>query len=122
MSRNRTCVRLMKYSLSPARYARRVISTSANSIGSLRSALSKTHRDFGQAERLARLVAGEDHVFEFAATRRLLARRFAQHPAKRVDEIRFARAVRPDDRRDAAAELERRRLGERLESERFDAS
>ncbi len=40
MSRNRTGERLMKYSLSPVRYVRRVISTSENEIGNRPSELS----------------------------------------------------------------------------------
>ena len=73
-------------------------------------------RHLGHAERLARVVAGEDDVFHLLraqAARRLLA----EHPADRVDEVGLAGAVGADDRRGAVDEIERRRFGERLEAE-----
>ena len=82
-------------------------------------AVVERQRDFGHAERLARVVAGEDDVFHLLraqAARRLLA----EHPADRIDEIRFARTVRADDRGGAVDEIERRRFGERLEAEDFE--
>src|SRR5579884_3480193 len=76
-------------------------------------------RDFGHPERLARVVAGEDDVFHSLraqAARRLLA----EHPADRVDQIRFAGAVGTDDGGRAVDEVERRRFGERFEAEDFE--
>src|SRR5579875_2131 len=79
-------------------------------------AVVERHRDFGHAERLARRVAREDHVFEplRAQAPRAL---FAQHPANRVDEVRFSRTVRPDHGRNTGLELDGRLLGERFEAE-----
>ena len=64
-------LRLMKYSLSPARYARRVISTSRKLDRKPSVGIVEEHRDFGEAERLAVIVAGEDDVFQFAAAQAL---------------------------------------------------
>ncbi len=75
------------------------------------------NRYLGQPERLARLVPGENHVLQRSPAQ-TLARRFPEHPAKRVHEIRFARTVGTDDCRYPVAELQCRRFRERLESER----
>jgi len=45
----------------------------------------------------------------------------AEHPARSVDEVRFAGTVGSDDRRDARLEDQTRPFGERLEAEDIDA-
>ena len=71
--------------------------------------------DLGPAERRARGGAGEDDVVHLLAAHG--ARRLrAEHPGDGVDDVRLARAVGPDDDGDARFELQRRRLGERLEA------
>jgi hypothetical protein len=65
-------------------------------------------------------VAREDDLVH-AGTAQLLGALFSEHPARGVDEVRFARAVRSDDRRDARLEDQTRPLGERLEAEEIDA-
>jgi hypothetical protein len=82
-------------------------------------AVVERHGDFGQAERLAFVVAGEDHVFEFARAQ-ALARRFAEDPAKRIDHVRLAGSVRPDNRGNAAGKFQRRRFGKRFKAEALD--
>ena len=69
----------------------------------------------GPAERSARRGAGEDDILHLAAAEGL--RPLLPHdPGERVDDVRLARAVGPDDARDAGFERERRRLRERLEA------
>jgi hypothetical protein len=65
-------------------------------------------------------VAGEDDLVH-AGTAQLLCALLSEHPARGVDEVRFARAVGSDDRRDARLEDQARPLGERLEAEEIDA-
>ena len=53
-------------------------------------------RDFGVVARRALVVAGEDDVVHFGRAHRLVGG-FAHDPAHRLDQIRLAAAVRPDD-------------------------
>ena len=71
-------------------------------------------RDVGHALGGALLRAGPDDVLGLARAER--AALLAERPAERVGEVALARAVRPDDRADAAAELDVGPLGERLEA------
>ena len=82
-------------------------------------AIVEGDRDFGQAQRFALLVAGENDVFHFARAQALL---LCSPSTQRNASTRFdlPEPFGPDDRGNAAAELQRRRLGERFESERFD--
>ncbi len=65
-------------------------------------------RHLGAAERRPAGRAGEDDVLHLAAAQRLGAL-LAQHPGHRVDDVALARAVGPDDARDAGLEAQRRR-------------
>ncbi len=71
--------------------------------------------DLGPAERRAGGGAGEDHVVHLLAAHR--ARGLgAEHPGDRIHDVGLARAVRSDDDGDTRLELQRRGLGERLET------
>jgi hypothetical protein len=65
-------------------------------------------------------IAGEDDLVHARAAK-LLCALLSEHPARGVDEVRFARAVGADDRRDAGLEDQASPLGERLEAEEIDA-
>ena len=71
--------------------------------------------DLGPAEGRARGGPGEDHVVHLLAAHgaRSLG---AEHPRDGVDDVGLARSVGPDDDGDARFELQRRGLGERLET------
>ncbi len=75
-------------------------------------------RDFGGIHRPACAGTVEDHVGHFLAAEALDAL-FAEYPLDGVDNIRLARAVRPDDDGDSRGELEPRLVGEALETEEF---
>ena len=85
---------LMRYWFSPDRNARRVTETSANSIGSQPSALSKV--SLGHAGRGPAVAAAEDHVFGLLGAQRMLPL-LAQNPAHSVGDVRLAAPVRSDD-------------------------
>ena len=71
--------------------------------------------DLGEIERRPRRGAGEDHVVHLAAAQP--ARRgLAHHPAQRVDQIRLAAAVGPDDAGQARLDQQVGRVPERLEA------
>ena len=71
--------------------------------------------DLGHPERGPLRAAGEDHVGHLTAAERSRSL-LAEHPADRIDEVRLARAVGPNDDRDARSELEDGLVGERLEA------
>ena len=73
-------------------------------------------RDFGHAERLARIGAIEYNIGHLAAAEGL-GRLFAQNPPDGVGDIGFAAAVWADDRRDAGLKIQRRFVRERFEPE-----
>ena len=61
----------------------------------------------------------ENHVLHgFAA--KLLGRSLAQHPAHRVNHVRFAAAVRPDNGHQLPGHMNGGRVGKRFESGQFD--
>ena len=62
--------------------------------------------------------AAEDHVLHLCAAQRLGAL-FAEYPADRVGNIRFSAAVRADDCRAVAAELQNRLIREGLKALNF---
>ena len=71
--------------------------------------------DLGEIERRPRRGAGEDRVAHLAAAQP--ARRgLAHHPAQRVDAIRLAAAVGPDDAGQARLDQQVGRVPERLEA------
>ncbi len=72
-------------------------------------------RHLGAPERGAVGRAGEDDVLHLPAAQGARALR-AEDPGDRVDEVRLAGAVGPDDDRDARLEVERGLLRERLEA------
>ena len=59
--------------------------------------------------------AAEDDVLHFRAAQRPRGL-FSEHPADRVRDIRFAGAVRTDDRGHAAEKLDLGAVGKRLEA------
>ena len=59
--------------------------------------------------------AGEDHVLHLAAAQ-AAHRAFPHRPAQRLDHVRLAAAVRPDDAGQARTDLDIRRLREALET------
>ena len=71
--------------------------------------------DFGDVARGTLAGAGEDHVVH-AGGAHVLVGALAHHPAHRLDEIRFAAAVRTDDAGEARLDLEFRRIAKALES------
>ena len=71
-------------------------------------------RDLGKADRTALRRAAEDDILHFRAAQRARGL-LAEHPADRVRDIRFAGAVRTDDRGHAAEKFDLRAVGKRLE-------
>ena len=70
--------------------------------------------DVGHADRRPALRSGEDDVLALARPERPAL--LAERPAEGIGEVALARAVGPDDRADAAAELDDGPLGEGLEA------
>ena len=70
--------------------------------------------DFAEAERLALVRSRENDVVHRAAAQRLRAL-LSEHPANRVDDVRFSAAVRPDNRRDARRKSDARAVREAFE-------
>ena len=62
--------------------------------------INQRERDLRHARRLALPRASEDHIFHPRTTQRL-RRLLAEHPRDRVGNIRFAAAVRTNDRRNS---------------------
>ena len=115
MSRRRHGARLRKYSLSPARESRRVITTSWNGTGSPPSSFEKC------SETSARFTAFRAEepwkiTSSIFAPRSRRGALLAEHPAHGVRHVRLAAAVRSDDRRDARVEEHLGRIRERLEA------
>ena len=84
-------------------------------------AVSHGQCHLGHSQGLALFRAVENHVCHLTTTQRL-GRRFAQHPADRVDHVGLAAAVRADDARHPLGKLEHGLVGKRLETldlERF---
>ena len=75
-------------------------------------------RDLGGVHRPAAAGAVEDDVGHLRAAEALDAL-LAEHPLDRVDDVRLARSVRPDDDRDAGGEFEPGLVGEALETDKF---
>ena len=69
--------------------------------------------------RTARRRTVKNHVLHTLAAK-LLRRSLAQHPAHRVNHIRLAAAVRPDDRNKLPRHMNRSRVGKRFEAGEFD--
>ena len=98
---------------------RREISSASSSLkaaGAPRSELSMTDRHFGLVARRRRVGAGKNHVVHGGGAHGLV-RRFAHHPAQRLDQIRFAAAVRTDDAGQAGLDQEVSRFDEGLEAD-----
>ncbi len=74
------------------------------------------HRDFGIVARGPIVGAGEDHVVHVGGAHGLVGR-FAHDPAQRLDQIRFAAAVRSDHAGQPGLDQEISRLDEGLEAE-----
>ena len=85
----------------------------------LRRAIGESKRDFGEAERLARVSAVENYVSHFATTKRF-GGLFAEHPANGVEQIGFATTVRADDGGHAFVEIESRFIGEGFEAQEIE--
>ncbi len=75
--------------------------------------------DRGARRRLARARAVEDHVLHGLAAQ-VLGRRFAEHPAHRVDHVRLAAAVRPHHAGQLRGDRNDGGIDETLESGKFD--
>lgn len=71
-------------------------------------------RHFGKISRSTRHRAGENDVLHLAAAQGLGAG-FAHRPAQRVDHVRLAAAVRPNDAGQPWQDVDRGRIGETLE-------
>ena len=69
--------------------------------------------------RTARRRTVKNHVLHTLAAK-LLRRSLAQHPAHRVNHIRLAAAVRPDNRNKLPRHMNRGRVGKRFEAGEFD--
>ena len=95
----------MRYSLSPERKSRRVISSSLywpNSEGRPVTFV-RVRGDLGQAQGLAVLAAVEDHVLHLVAPEVFCAL-FAEDPADGIGDVALAAAVGADHGRDAGLE------------------
>ena len=95
-SSSRTICPLIRYSLSPLRKIVRLTSISVIGTGILPAALSMTSLTSAMPRAGREGVPGEDDVGHVAAAQRPRAL-LAQHPADRVDQVRLARPVGPDD-------------------------
>ena len=84
----------------------------------LSRAIGEGERDFGKAERLARVGSVENDVGHFAAAKRF-GGLFAEHPAHRIEQIGFAAAIRADDCGNAFVEIEKRLIGKRFKAEKL---
>src|SRR5207245_2066409 len=73
----------------------------------------------GHGQRLARLAAGEDHVFHRRAAQALHAL-LPEHPRDRVRDVALAAAVGTDDARDAPLERDLLPVAEGLEADDLD--
>ncbi len=85
--------------------------------GSRRGAIGVVdrHRHFGMVARRPVARAGEDHRIHIRRAQRLV-RGFAHRPAQRLDQVRFAAAVRADHAGEAGLDQEICRLHEGLEA------
>ena len=106
---------LMAYSLSPVRNRVRVTVTSVNSMGSRPAELSRVRLTSARpsADRLEVPAKMTSSIFWL---RTELGACAPEHPRDGVDDVRLARAVRPDDHGDARLEVHGGGLGERLET------
>ena len=99
--------------------ARTVIAARDHDLGEFRAkntlGIVEDERHLGKADRAALRRAAEDDVLHLCAAQRPRGL-LAQHPADGVRNIRFARAVRPDDRRYAAEKPYLGPVGKRLEA------
>ncbi len=76
-------------------------------------------RDLGAIARRTILAAGEDHVVHGRAAHALV-RGLAHGPAQRLEQVRFAAAVRPDHPGETGLDQELGRLHEGLEAEKAE--
>jgi hypothetical protein len=83
-------------------------------------AIVEEERDLGGIARGARRGAGEDDVVH-AGRAHVLVGTLAHHPAKGLDEVRLAAAIRPDDAGQARLDDEFGRFDEGLETEEPEA-
>ena len=90
-------------------------------VGPLHRCISVVEHQFdgGAAHRLAGPRSVEDHIVHRLRTQ-LLHARFAEHPAHRVDHIRFAAAVGADDRRQIGRQRQYAGVHKGLETGQFD--
>ena len=95
-------------------------SASLKAAGAVRSRIVEKQRHFGGVARRPRCRAGEDDVVH-AGRAHVLVGAFAHHPAQRLDEIRLAAAIRPDDAGQAALDDELGRFDEGFEAEQAKA-
>ena len=75
--------------------------------------------DFRRSERLTRRRSVENNVRHFVSAKTFGAL-FAQSPLNRVDDVRFTRAVGPDERADAAVKIDLRAIGKAFKAAQFD--
>ena len=121
MSSSRHGAPLRAYSLSPVRNRVLVIVTSATSTGRRLEALSIV-KETSARPRAGRLEVPAKMTSSIFVERTTFGPLGAEHPGHGVHDIRLAGAVRAHDHRDAGLQLDRRRVGERLEtleSQRF---
>ena len=99
--------------------ARAVVAARDHDLGERRAentgGVVEDERDLGKADRTALRRAAEDDILHFRAAQRPRGL-FSEHPADRVRDIRFAGAVRTDDRGHAAEKLDLSAVGKRLEA------
>ena len=82
-------------------------------------AISEGERDFGEADRLARVTPVENDVSHFTAAKRF-GGLLAEHPTNRVEQIGFAATVWTNNRSHAFVEIEESFIGERFEAEELE--
>ena len=78
------------------------------------AAVVEGQRDFGDVAGRSCRRPGEDHIIHFAAAQ-ASGRGFTHHPTQRLDQVRFAATIRPDDSGEARLERQLRRVDKGFE-------
>ena len=82
-------------------------------------AISEGERDFGEADRLARVTPVENDVSHFTAAKRF-GGLLAEHPAHGIKQIGFSATVWTDNGGNALVKIKNRFIGERFKAEKFE--
>ena len=83
------------------------------------SAIGEGQRDLGEANRLARLAAIENHIRHLIAAQRF-CRLLAKYPANGIEHVRLSATVRANNSSDTFMKIKKRFVGERFEAEQLE--